>query len=95
MILTFIDRANPLFSFEYNFRDIYLLATAADEESSSIDGAIKGLQGWIDCFEKASLKGVVRGTGVADVREVQNAADILEATYIMGKNISTNKSINI
>lgn len=84
---TFIDRTNPLFPSEYKFTDIYLLATAADDESSSIDGAVKGLQGWIDCFEKASLKGVIRGTGVVDAREVKSVANILEDTYIMGKNI--------
>ena len=28
-----------------------------------MNGAIKGLQGWVDCFNKASLKGVVRGLG--------------------------------
>ena len=83
----FIDRTNPLFPSEYKFKDIYLLATAADEESSSIDGAVKGLQGWIDCFEKASLKGIIRGTGVVDAREVKNVANILEDTYTMGKNI--------
>lgn len=84
---TFIDRTNPLFPSKYNFRYIYLLATAADEESSSIDGAVKGLQGWIDCFEKTSLKGVIRGTGVAYAREIKNADDILDDAYTMGKNI--------
>ena len=84
---TFIDRTNPLFPSEYKFTDIYLLATAADDESSSIDGAVKGLQGWIDCFEKASLKGVIRGTGVVDASEVKNVTNILEDTYTMGKNI--------
>ena len=34
-----------------------------------MDGAVKGLEGWIACFEKASLRGVVRGTG-ADLAEV-------------------------
>ena len=60
---TLLDRSNPLFPSDYAFRDIYLLATAADSAESSMDGAVKGLGGWIACFEKAALRGVVRGTG--------------------------------
>ena len=59
---TLLDRSNPLFPSDYAFRDIYLLATAADSAESSMDGAVKGLEGWIACFEKAALRGVVRGT---------------------------------
>lgn len=66
---TFLDRTNPLFPGEYSFRDIYLLATSADEAESSMDGAVKGIEGWISCFELARLAGVVRGTG-ADKREI-------------------------
>ena len=31
-----------------------------------MDGAVKGLEGWIACFEKAALRGVVRGTGATE-----------------------------
>ena len=55
---TLLDRSNPLFPSDYAFRDIYLLATAADSAESSMDGAVKGLEGWIACFEKAALRGV-------------------------------------
>ena len=41
---TLLDRTNPLFSADYSFTDIYLLATAADSSKNSMDGAIKGLQ---------------------------------------------------
>ena len=47
---TLLDRTNPLFPSDYLFTDIYLLATAADNSNNSMDGAIKGLQGWIDMF---------------------------------------------
>lgn len=53
---TLLDRTNPLFPIPYKFKDIYLLTTAADSEQHAMDGVIKGLQGWIDCFEKSSLK---------------------------------------
>ena len=39
---TMLDRGNPLYSSDYAFREIYLLATAADTDDSSMDGAAKG-----------------------------------------------------
>ncbi len=81
---TMLDRSNPLFPSDYAFRDIYLLATAADGEESAMDGAIKGLQGWIDCFGKTSLKGVVRGISVTDVGDIEGKSALREA-YELGK----------
>lgn len=69
---TLLDRANPLFPSDYKFRDIYLLASAAEDDDAAVDGTINGLGGWIACFEKCSLKGVVRGvgaTGIGDISE--------------------------
>lgn len=84
---TFLDRMNPLFSADYAFRDIYLIATAADGFDSAMDGTVVGLQGWVDCFSKARLKGVIRGTGLTDVGEAVDATDILRSAYDMGKNV--------
>lgn len=42
---TLLDRTNPLFPSDYAFRDIYLLASAADGAESAMDGAVKGLAG--------------------------------------------------
>lgn len=84
---TLLDRTNPLFPSDYSFTDIYLLATAADNSKSSMDGAIKGLQGWIDCFEKASLKGVIKGLGADIAGTIRNFPDTLKEAYIMGENI--------
>ena len=35
-----------------------MIATAAENEESAFEKAYNGLQGWVDCFEKASLKGM-------------------------------------
>jgi multimeric flavodoxin WrbA len=83
---TMIDRTNPLFPSDYAFRDIYLLATAADDEESAMDGAVKGLQGWIDCFEKAELKGIIRGIGVGGKGEIRDNKAMQES-FDMGKSI--------
>ena len=44
---TLLDRMNPLYTSEYAFRDIYLLTTAAENDESAMDGAVKGMQGLI------------------------------------------------
>ena len=81
---TLLDRSNPLFPSEYSFRDIYLLASAADTGEYSMDGAIKGLQGWIDCFSKTELKGVVKALGAEGIGAVEDSEALKEA-YAMGK----------
>lgn len=83
---TMLDRANPLFPSDYQFRDIYLLAAAAEEEEHTVDGAVTGLQGWIDCFEKARLAGTVFAGGVTSVGEVQGHP-ALQRAYEMGQNV--------
>ena len=76
---TLLDRANPLFPTDYRFRDIYLLAAAAEEDGHTVDGAVTGLQGWIDCFEKARLAGTVFAGGVTAVGEIQNHPALAKA----------------
>ena len=83
---TLLDRANPLYASEYRFRDVYLLAAAADGDPQAVDGAAKGLEGWISCFEGARLAGVVFGggaTGIGDIRG--NPA--LEEAYALGRGL--------
>lgn len=61
---TILDRANPLYTADYAYRDVYLLATAADGDEHAMDGARKGLEGFIACFEKAHFAGSVFAGGV-------------------------------
>ncbi len=83
---TMMDRANPLYNADYHFRSVYLLATAADDESSAVDGARHVIQGWVDCFEKAVFNGYVFAGGVTDVGEIKGHAALNEA-YELGKNL--------
>lgn len=84
---TLLDRTNPLFTDEYKFRDIYLLSTSADTEERAMDGAIKGLEGWIECFEKSTLKGIIKGVGADVVGSIKKYDEILKEAYELGKNI--------
>ncbi|MDE6762979.1 MAG: flavodoxin family protein [Oscillospiraceae bacterium] len=83
---TILDRANPLYSADYEFRHVYLLAVAADKEDSAIDGAEKGISGWVSCFPKAKFAGKVFAGGVTAVGEIKNHA-ALQKAYDMGKSV--------
>lgn len=83
---TLIDRVNCLYSRNYKFRDIYFLSTAAEDERETFEGAEKAIQGWIDCFERAELKGSVYCGGVNDGGDIKDNAALKKA-YEMGKNV--------
>lgn len=83
---TLLDRMNPLYGTDFRFRDIYLLATAADSDEHAMDRAVSGLGGWLDCFPGTQLKGVVRGVGFNDPSEIEGAP-ILKQAYAMGETV--------
>ena len=56
-------RVNALFPSDYAFRDIYLLASATEDEPDTDERAIHGLEGWIACYEKCHLAGGVTEPG--------------------------------
>ena len=84
---TLLDRLNPLYNSDYSFRDIYMIATAAEDEESAFEKAYNGLQGWVDCFEKASLKGMVGGGGIDAANTAEDHVDIMKKAYELGKNL--------
>lgn len=84
---TLLDRANPLFPSDYKFRDIYLLASAAENEERAVDGAIHGLKGWIECFEKSRLAGVLRGIGVTEPGDIKKRPEFIEQAFKMGNSV--------
>ena len=81
---TMLDRANPLYTADYAYRDVYLLATAADENEHTIDGARKGLEGFIACFERARFAGCVFAGGV-DAPGTVKKHSALEKAREMGR----------
>ena len=81
---TLLERMNPMYPMDYAFRDIYMIATAAEEEESAFEKAYNGLQGWVDCFEKAELKGIVMGGGITGPNDASNHKDIMQKAYEFG-----------
>lgn len=87
---TFLDRLNPLYGRDNAFKEVYLIATSAEDDKHAMDGAIKGLQGWIDCFDGVRLKKVIYGTGLEKTGEAQGSKAAKEA-YEVGKSIKFNQ----
>ena len=81
-----IDRMNAMYSLDYKFRDIYMLSTAAEDESEVPSRAEAGLTGWIDCYPKSRLAGKLFCGGVEGPREIEGNAKLQEA-YELGRNI--------
>ena len=69
---------------DYRFRDVYFLSSAAEDEDDVPRRAQSGLEGWIACFEKARLAGVVFGGGVTETGEIKGGP-ALDKAYEMGK----------
>ena len=85
---TLLDRTNPLYpDEERKFKDIYLIATCADEDESALNRVIQGLQGWIDCFDDVELKGVIYGIGANDPNQVNKMTKLQEQAFEIGKEI--------
>ena len=86
ILKTLLDRANPLYSSNYRFRKVYALATAAENEKHVPERAFSGIEGWVDCFEKAKLVGTLFCGGVNDSGEIKDNPKLKEACE-MGRNI--------
>ena len=84
---TLLDRMNPLYTSDYKFRRVYMLSTAAEDEESTPEKAVNGLQGWIDCFEKAEFAGTLFCGGINDPGEALGKADELEKAFQFGLRI--------
>lgn len=81
---TMLDRANSLYGTDYAFQDIYMLSTAAEDAEGVDARAVSGLEGWIECFERARLAGTVFAGGVNGIGEIEGHP-ALEQAFEMGK----------
>ena len=83
---TLIDRMNAMYEQDYQFRDVYLLTTAAEDETETPKRAEIGLTGWIDCYPKSHLAAHLFCGGVNDAREIEGNAKLQEA-FELGEKI--------
>ena len=64
-----------------------MIATAAENDESAFEKVYNGLQGWVDCFEKASLKGIVSGGGIDAANTAASHVDVMKKVYELGKEL--------
>ena len=83
---TLIDRMNAMYPKEYRFRNVYLLATATENEEETPKRAEMGLTGWIDCYPMSRLAGTLFCGGVTMPRDIEGNGKLQEA-YELGKNV--------
>ena len=86
ILKTLLDRANPLYPSDYRFREVYALAAAAEDEELVPEKAFSGIEGWVDCFEKAKPVGTLFCGGVTVAGEIKDNPKLKEA-YDMGRKI--------
>lgn len=83
---TLLDRFNPLYGSDYRFTDIYLMTCAAEDMPEVPERAISGLNGWIECFERARYAGGVFAGGVTAPGEIKDHPSLAKA-FEMEKNV--------
>ncbi len=84
---TLLDRLNPLYPSDYKFRKVYMLSVAAEEEDEVPEKAVSGLQGWVDCFEKAEFAGSLFCGGITSPGEATDKDDAQSRAYQFGKDL--------
>ena len=84
---TLLDRLNPLYPSDYKFRKVYMLSTATEDETYVPEKAVSGLQGWVDCFEKAELAGTLFCGGISDAGEAGGKEVEKDEAYQFGKSL--------
>ena len=85
---TLLDRLNPLYPSDYRFRKVYMLSVATEDEDYVPEKAISGLQGWVDCFEKAKFAGTLFCGGISDAGEASGRSEEQEEAYAFGKTLA-------
>ncbi len=84
---TLLDRLNPLFPSDYKFRRVYMLSVAAEDGESVPQKAKSGLQGWIDCFDKAAFAGSLFCGGITGAGEAAGKTLEQKEAYQFGKDL--------
>lgn len=68
-------------------RPDFFLKDYSENDKSAFEKAYNGLQGWVDCFEKASLKGIVSGGGIDDANTAASHVDVMKKAYELGREL--------
>ncbi len=81
-----IDRCNPIYVSDYSIKDVYVLATCADESESAIEGVLKCVQGWVDCLPGTRIAGTMCATGLLVSKSLEDTGFPAKA-YELGRSV--------
>lgn len=82
---TLIDRCCGLYT-EMTNKEFYFIVAAAEDEQSKMERTIDTFQGFLDCLQGATIKGVVYGLGAWHVGDIKGNPAMQKA-YTMAKAI--------
>lgn len=82
---TLIDRCCSAYTEMIN-KEFYFIMTMADDEKSRMDRTIEEFRGFTSCLKNPKEKGIIFGTNVWKVGEIQKSSAMNEA-YQMGKSV--------
>ena len=82
---TLIARCCGLYT-EMNDKEFYFIITAAEDNKENMMRTVDTFQGFLDCLENPTIKGVVFGLGVWHVGEIKGHPAMQEA-YETGKRV--------
>lgn len=82
---TLIDRCCGLYT-EMKDKEFFFIVTAAEDNKEKMLRTIDTFQGFLDCLENPTIKGVVFGLGVWHAGEIKDSVAMREA-YETGKKV--------
>lgn len=68
-------------------KDLYYIATAAEEDEDTFDGTLACFHGFAMCIDGYAEKGTLYGKGVAEKGEVVNRPELMTIAYEMGLSV--------
>lgn len=84
---TFIDRMNPIYCSGFNFKELYVFSTAADDSVRAFKGIKEDIKGFIDCYEGVKLKGSLFVGSLHNGGDVKKNTKALKEAYEMGAKV--------
>jgi multimeric flavodoxin WrbA len=82
---TLIDRTYPRY-LAISDKEMYFIATAADNRKQAMERTFEGFRGFISCLEGAKEKGIIYGTGAWQIGDIKGS-EAMKQAYEMGKAI--------
>lgn len=83
---TLIDRCCGRYT-EMKGKEFYFIVTAAENVQTKMERTIDTFQGFLDCLDDATIKGIIYGLGVWHSGEI-NGTPTMQQAYEMGHSIT-------